>query len=107
MTKEEIKQLSLTEHNRWNVEELLIGFRPVLPCDLDTKTTKALLKTKHIHMNIQSNERLREFDADNSWENDRKIVKNIPNIVKAADIIKSGRLSWPDNLSKYVSTCEK
>ncbi len=107
LSEEEIKQLSLTEHNRWNVEELLIGFRPVLPCDLDTKTTKALLKTKHIHMNIQSNERLREFDSDNSWENDRKIVKNIPNIVKAADIIKSGRLSWPDNLSKYVSTCEK
>lgn len=134
MTDEEKKLLALTEHNRWNVEELLIGFRPALPDELPAesadhdafiaavKDRKSALKTRHVHINLLSNERLRDIthdidlwnsdwtpkeDSSKPWEYDIYIIENIPCIVKAADNIEKGILRWPEDLSKYVVTDKK
>lgn len=130
MSDDEIKHLALTEHNRWNIEELLIGFRPVLPCELPDETTnpddfivavtnkKKELKTRHVHIDLLSNERLRnmtrDIDIDDEWtpgcdtsapwKYDIIIIKNIPYIVKAAKDIENGILCLPDNLGKYIVT---
>ena len=133
LTDEEIKLLALTEHNRWNVEELLIGYRPVLPCELpaesaDTKAfkqavsaKKSELKSHHVHINLLSNERLRDMtcnidlwnnewvpdeDSSKPWDYDIFIIKNIPNIIKAADNIENKTLLWPDDLSRYIDATQ-
>ena len=134
MTDEEKKLLALTEHNRWNVEELLIGYRPVLACELPDESSdpeafkqavsakKSELKSRHVHINLLSNERLRDMTKDidlwsgewlpeekssEPWLYDVYIIKSIPYIVKAAEDIENKRLRWPEDLSKYVVTDKK
>ncbi len=131
MTDEEKKLLALTEHNRWNVEELLIGYRPVLPCELPAESAdpeafkkavggmKSALKARHVHINLLSNERLRDMTRDidlwdndwvpeqessKPWEYDIFIIKNIPYIIKAADKIENKTLLWPEDLSRYIGS---
>lgn len=63
-----IDLLSKVEHNRWNVEELLMNFRsltePEQKMVLEGEVKKNDLKGEMAHLDICSNERLLEVDRD-------------------------------------------
>ena len=66
---EQVSLLSDVEHNRWNIEQLLMHFRPLTEKEqadvINKKENKETLKGKMAHLNICSNERLRELkDVD-------------------------------------------
>lgn len=60
-----ISQLSDVEHNRWNIEQLLMNFRPLTreeQADVIAKRKdKELLKEEMAHLNICSNKRIEEL----------------------------------------------
>ena len=61
-----IQTLADVEHNRWNVEELLMNFRYLTSAEqadvIANKLTKNQMKSKMAHLNICSNKRLLEID---------------------------------------------
>lgn len=76
---ETIDMMAKVEHNRWVIEQLLLGLRPVDrfykgPFPNVSKEEKANLKSLNIHTNIVSNELLN----DSEREYDKEIAKIIP-----------------------------
>lgn len=87
LSRDEILQLSEVEHNRWSVEKLLLGYRPVT--DEEQKTVeadiaqKALLKRNRIHYDLRAFSDLR---SDTTGKNvnvyDMALTQSIPLIIK-------------------------
>ena len=65
LTPDQIESLADVEHNRWNIEQLLMHFRPLTRDEqmdvLSKKKDKDDLKGEMAHLNICSNERLLEL----------------------------------------------
>ena len=63
----DIQLLADVEHNRWNIEELLMNFRHLTPEEqksvLDGKSTKNQMKSQMAHLDICSNKKLLEIDG--------------------------------------------
>lgn len=84
LNDDEILQMAIVEHNRWNVEKLLMGFRKPLPEEdivthPDHKTALRKNKDLYIHSDI------RPFDQLDGIKNlDMQISKYIPWIIKMA-----------------------
>lgn len=83
LTEEEVLELGIAEHNRWNVEKLLMGFRKVKP-EEDKYIQKALTKDL-----VKGNKKLfihhdiRPFDElDEVKQLDFEVVKYMPWILK-------------------------
>ena len=55
-----------TEHNRWNTEKLLLGFRPLTSEEerVKWKTDKQNMKRQLLHFDILSYEMLKKMDPD-------------------------------------------
>lgn len=87
LSEEEIEQLAALEHNRWNVEKLLMGYRKAKIEEdkyeqsiLTAADVKANKKKLFIHHDI------RPFaDLDDIKQTDREIVKYIPWILKMSE----------------------
>ncbi len=87
LTREEIDILTEVEHNRWCVEELILGYRP--PTDSEMKLVetdiaqKKILRTKKVHYDIRAFDDLR---ADSTGKNvnvyDMALTQGIPLIIK-------------------------
>ena len=87
LTMEEINILTEVEHNRWSVEELILGYRPVT--DDEQKlvendiTQKKNLRSKKIHYDLRAFDELR---ADSTGKNvnvyDMALTQGIPLIIK-------------------------
>ena len=64
----DIQLLADVEHNRWNIEELLMNFRYLTPEEqksvLDGKSTKSQMKSQMAHLDICSNKKLLEIDGE-------------------------------------------
>ncbi|MDO4320514.1 MAG: hypothetical protein Q4C34_08055 [Bacteroidales bacterium] len=64
MTAEDSRLLSHVEHNRWNIEQLTLGFRPELPGDrarfADTGDPVKAMRKNMIHPDIRAYEQLNE-----------------------------------------------
>jgi hypothetical protein len=71
-----IDLMAQVEHNRWNMEKLLLGFRPATGSE--QKMAKSILKKNFIHPDIK------EFSdiPDDMKEVDRMITKALPLIIK-------------------------
>lgn len=73
------------EHNRWNVEKLIMSFRYLEKEEQDKakedKNVKNQLKREMAHLDICSNKRLREIDKG-AISNDENIVKELIRIKK-------------------------
>ena len=93
MTDEEIELLSRVEHNRWNVDKLLCGYRPTneketreVEDDIDNKRGKKMkkyYKNRGIHYDIRLFEDLRCDDTGlNVKRFDEGVVKGIFDIVR-------------------------
>lgn len=88
LTKEEINILTEVEHNRWSVEELILGYRPVT--DEEEKlveediSQKKVLRSKKIHYDLRAFDDLR---ADSTGKNvnvyDMALTQGIPLIIKS------------------------
>ena len=81
-----INILAQMEHNRWMVEELLLGYRPVDKQEDqardENRKLKALKKQQFIHYDIRPYEGLKTDEhGKDVRENDKLIVRNIPIIV--------------------------
>ena len=65
LTPDQIESLADVEHNRWNIEQLLMHFRPLTRDEqmdvMSKKKDKDDLKGEMAHLNICSNERLLEL----------------------------------------------
>ena len=86
LSEEQIATLAEIEHNRWNVEELLLGYRPVRrdedeEIDKD-RTKKDDYKKRFIHYDIRPFSTLKE-DAKGNKANvyDEVIVRSLPLIL--------------------------
>lgn len=88
--KEEIvdkdkKNLIEVEHNRWNVEKLIMSYRHLTKEEQDSASkdpqVKKLLKGEMAHLDICSNKRLREID-EGAISSDEKIVEELIRIKK-------------------------
>lgn len=86
LTDEQVSLLSEIEHNRWNIEELLLGYRPVRKSEDDEididKSRKDYWRKRFIHYDIRPFEGLK---ADKSGRKanvyDEVIVRSLPLIL--------------------------
>lgn len=73
------------EHNRWNVEKLIMSYRHLTKEEQDRASNdpqvKKLLKGEMAHLDICSNKRLREID-EGAISSDKKIVEELIRIKK-------------------------
>lgn len=86
ITPECLDVLSEVEHRRWNMEKLLMGFRPLTAeeqqaCLKDNSEKKRLKNELMAHLDICSLGRLREIDAG-SVEYDANVTRIIPTMIK-------------------------
>ena len=88
VTLEEINILTEVEHNRWSVEELILGYRPVTEkeeklVENDISQKKAL-RQKKIHYDLRAFSDLR---TDSTGKNvnvyDMALIQGIPLIIKS------------------------
>ncbi len=73
LTEDEVNILAKVEHARWNMEQLLMGYRPIdatkqkeltdITDKEEKKTKKNKLKSQMIHLNICSFNKLKEIDG--------------------------------------------
>lgn len=69
---EQLELLGRVEHNRWNTEQLLLGYRPLTAaeqqmCTSNTKAADGLkseYKAKFAHLDICANEKLGQIDSE-------------------------------------------
>lgn len=85
-SEEEISLLSEIEHNRWNVEELLLGYRPVKyneDKEIDNdKQKKSYWKKRFVHYDIRPFDELKEDDKGRkSSVYDEVIIRSLPLIL--------------------------
>ena len=75
-----LEVLAEAEHNRWNVEKLLMGFRPAT--DDEHKLIKADAKKKNEYKDRFIHDDIRPFSEldDASKDIDRKLIEHIPDI---------------------------
>lgn len=86
LTEEEILQLARVEHNRWNVEELLMGFRKPRPEEDKYNFDGEIAKTLKGNKNIFIHHDIRPFDdLDEIQKMDFEIVKYIPWLLKMTE----------------------
>ena len=79
-----VEVLADVEHNRWNIEELLMNFRPLTSEEQekeqkDRNLNKEILKGEMAHVDICSNKKLLEIDSD-SRKYDIELTKCLPAI---------------------------
>lgn len=85
-TDEQVELLAEIEHNRWNIEELLLGYRPVYKdedniIDVD-KNKKKEYKQRFIHYDIRPFSGLKtDKSGRKADEYDKIIVKSLPLIL--------------------------
>ena len=84
LTEETINTLADVEHNRWNVEELLMNFRPLTKKEQSIEQSKGnenknILKGMMAHTDICSNKKLLEIDLD-ARQYDIELTRCLPEI---------------------------
>lgn len=88
LTEEQVSLLAEIEHNRWNIEELLLGYRPVHKnedekIDAD-KGKKKAYKARFIHYDIRPFSELKtDISGRKANEYDEVIVRSLPLILKS------------------------
>ncbi len=91
LSRAEVDILTEVEHNRWNVEELILGYRPVtdeeqqiVEADI---SQKRVLRNKKIHYDIRAFADLRnDITGKNVFVYDMALVQAIPLIMKSCTI---------------------
>lgn len=88
LTLDEINILAEVEHNRWSVEELILGYRPVNDdeqklVEQDIKFKKTLRDTRKVHYDLRAYDDLRsDSTGKNAIVYDMALTQGIPLIIK-------------------------
>jgi hypothetical protein len=86
-----INQIAQVEHNRWNVEQLLIGYRPplkmdvMLECETQKEYKSRLKKTKRAHTDLVAYNKL----PPESYVYDELLSAHLPVFLKIMEILKN------------------
>ena len=75
---ENLNIIAQVEHNRWNIEKLLMGFRPINEAEKEQCIPKEMLKKQFVHPDIKAFDEL----SENLKNVDRMITKALPLIIK-------------------------
>ena len=91
LSRDEINHLSEVEHNRWSVEELMLGYRPVTDDEQalveNDISQKKVLKDRKIHYDLRAYSDLRADDTGkNANTYDMALTQSIPLIIKTCTI---------------------
>lgn len=79
LSDDQIEKMAYTEHSRWNMEKLLMGYRPLNDKEKDDNVnTNKLKKNMFAHHLIKPYEDL----TDEQKELDRNIIKKLPDIIR-------------------------
>lgn len=80
LPNEQIEKMAYTEHNRWNMEKLLLGYRPITEeeKELSCEDRKELKNKMFAHQLIKPYAELTEADK----ELDRNIIRELPEIFR-------------------------
>ena len=86
LTDDEVDLLAEIEHSRWNVEELLLGYRPVtkeVDAEIDAdKSKKSYWRDRFMHYDIRPFSKLKtDSSGRTASEYDKVIVKSLPLII--------------------------
>ena len=96
--QQDIELLAQVEHNRWNVEELILGFRPCTDeeqkvIEADVKTQKKAYKVRKVHYDLRAYNDLRPDETGKSVKvYDLCLSACLPLIAKAFTNEKGGEL---------------
>ena len=87
LSHDEIDMLTEVEHNRWSVEELILGYRPVTEAEQHLVESdisqKEILRNKKIHYDLRAYSDLREdITGKNANVYDLALTQSIPLIIK-------------------------
>ena len=79
LSEEQIEKMAYTEHCRWNMEKLLMGYRP-----LSEKEKNENIDTGKLKKNMFAHHLIKPYDdlAETDKELDRNIVKKLPDILR-------------------------
>ena len=78
LTDEQVDKMAYTEHCRWNMEKLLLGYRPVNDDEIDgTADVNILKKHMYAHHLIKPYKHLTEGQK----QLDKNIIKKLPDII--------------------------
>lgn len=88
LTEEQVSLLAEIEHNRWNIEELLLGYRPVYKSEdekIDAdKNRKKEYRNRFIHYDIRPFSELKpDISGRRANEYDEVIVRSLPVILRS------------------------
>jgi hypothetical protein len=89
LSASEIEVMTAVEHNRWSVEELMLGYRPLTDdeqrqVEQDTTLKKKLRNEQKAHYDLRSFDDLRADDTGkNSQVYDQVLTQGIPLIIKS------------------------
>ena len=134
LTEEQVALLAEIEHNRWNVEELLLGYRPVHkdedveidtvkagdPAELDriyrsfVKKMFSFVRNHGNITNISREPRIKLFDEKPCY--DRGVIRNlssgdrmekilIKNLHQLADRYRGSDIYGADETAKHLASC--
>ena len=87
--KERIEALSIAEHNRWNIEKLLLGYRkPKASEDLSLAPDETIAKQLKNNKNLFIHAQIRPFDqlTEAMKQLDRDFVQYIPWIIEMSAV---------------------
>lgn len=93
----DIELLSQVEHNRWTVEELILGYRPCTDEELeliaaDVNTQKNVYKARKIHYDLRAYDELRPDGTGKPVQiYDQCLCSCLPLIVKETSMEKGGK----------------
>ena len=87
LSRDEIELLTEVEHNRWSVEELILGYRPTTDAERqivdDDMNQKGVLRKQKIHYDLRPFNDLREdITGKNAIVYDQALIQAIPLIIK-------------------------
>lgn len=83
LTNEQIEKMAYTEHCRWNMEKLLMGYRP-----LSDNEKKENVNIKELKKNMFAHDLIKPYKnlTEDNKQLDRNIIKKLPDIIRILNL---------------------
>ena len=85
ITRPQMEMMAAVEHNRWNIEELLLGYRPTTESEdaeiLKDKSKKAELKRRYVHCDIKPYIELKTISGESIYVYDSIKILNLKQLL--------------------------
>jgi hypothetical protein len=85
ITRPQMEMMAAVEHNRWNIEELLLGYRPTTESEdaeiLKDKSKKAEFKRRYVHCDIKPYIELKSISGESIYVYDSIKILNLKQLL--------------------------